>query len=256
MLHRSPSTPEDPVAEPTVAKTPVSPVNLGGESFLDRLIPHMKKIVLVGVAVIAVLAVIFIIRWRNEAKRGRETEKLAATMFVASQPVRAEGATPDPAEPGYASRVERAADVLDSLAKKPTNIGTDLLRASMLFDAGKFDDALTAYQAASKLAGIDGILAREGLGMALEAKAQAATDAAAKQKGFEDALAAFRAAQPDDKGQRRVYALYHEARMLALLGKNADAKAGFEKAKSLAKGTGLEGLIEDRLTALSAAGQM
>ena len=66
----------------------------------------------------------------------------------------------------------------------------------------------------------------------------------------------FRAAQPDDKGQRRVYALYHEARMLALLGKNADAKAGFEKAKSLAKGTGLEGLIEDRLTALSAAGQM
>ena len=44
--------------------------------------------------------------------------------------------------------------------------------------------------------------------------------------------------------------------MLALLGKNADAKAGFEKAKLLAKGTGLEGLIEDRLTALSAAGQM
>ena len=247
------------MAQPTVAKspvTPVSPVNLGGESFLDRLIPHMKKIVVVGVAVLALLAVIFIIRWRGESKRAKETEKLAATLFVASQPVRAEGAVPDPAEPGYGSRVERAAAVLDSLAKKPTSVGTRLLTASMLFDAGKYDEALAAYQKASTLNGIDGVLAREGVGMSLEAKAQASTDAAAKQKGFEDALAAFRAVQPNEQGPRRLYGIYHEARMLALLGKTADAKVAFEKAKLLAKETGLELLIEDRLTALSAAGQM
>lgn len=247
------------MAQPTVAKTPVtpvSPVNLGGESFLDRLIPHMKKIVVVAVAVLAVLAVIFILRWRSETKRAKETEKLAATLFVASQPVRAEGATPDPAEPGYGNRVERAAAVLDSLAKKPTSVGTSLLTASMLFEAGKYDEALTAYQKASALAGIDGVLAREGVGMSLEAKAQALPDASAKQKGFEDALAAFRVIQPNEQGPRRVYGLYHEARMLALLGKTAEAKAGFEKAKTLAKDTGLEGLIEDRLSALSAAGQM
>ena len=247
------------MAQPTVVKTPVtpvSPVNLGGESFLERLIPHMKKIVVVGVAVLALLAVIFIIRWRGESKRAKETEKLAATLFVASQPVRAEGAVLDPAEPGYGSRVERAAAVLDSLAKKPTVVGTRLLAASMLFEAGNYDEALAAYQKASTLNGIDGVLAREGVGLTLEAKAQALPDAAAKQKGFEDALAAFRAVQPSEQGPRRLYGVYHEARMLALLGKTVEAKAAFEKAKLLAKDTGLELLIEDRLTALSAAGQM
>jgi tetratricopeptide (TPR) repeat protein len=256
VLHRSPSTIEDIVAEKPVAKPAVAAVNIGGESFLDRLIPHMKKIVVVGVAVLAVIAVVFMMRWRAESKREADTQRLAMTMFVAGQPIRVEGATPDPAAPGYATGAEHAGAVLDSLAKNPTKTNTDLLSASMLFEAGKFDEALTAYQKAATLSGLDGVMAREGVGIALETKAQAQTDATAKQKGFEDALAAFRTVQPDEKGPRRVYGVYHEARMLALLGKNADAKAAFEKAKALAKNSGLEQLIADRLTALEAVGQM
>ena len=38
--------------------------------------------------------------------------------------------------------------------------------------------------------------------------------------------------QPDEKGPRHVYALYHQGRIQAALGKSAEAKALFEKAKS------------------------
>jgi len=99
------------------------------------------------------------------------------------------------------------------------------------------------------------VLSREGLGLALEAKASAEKDPAARQKGLEEALAAFNAMQPDEAGARRAYALYHQARIQLLLGKRADAKALFEKAKTANKDADREiaDLIEKRLAALGAS---
>ena len=98
------------------------------------------------------------------------------------------------------------------------------------------------------------MLAREGLGLALEAKAHDTKDAAASQKLLEEALAAFTAMQPDEKGPLRAYALYHQGRVLVLLGKNGDAKAAFQKAKDLAKekDADLAELVDERLALLGA----
>ena len=95
---------------------------------------------------------------------------------------------------------------------------------------------------------------REGLGLALEAKAAAEKDAAARQKGLEEALATFATEQPEDNGPRRAYALYHQARLQLLLGKRADARSLFEKAKEAGKDDlELMDLVEKRLAALGAS---
>jgi predicted RNA polymerase sigma factor len=83
-------------------------------------------------------------------------------------------------------------------------------------------------------------------------KAEQEKDAGARQKGLEEALAVFQSMQPDDKGPRHAYALYHQGRILALLGKTAEAKARLEKAKELGKDTTLAELIDERLAGLGA----
>jgi tetratricopeptide (TPR) repeat protein len=238
------------VAEKPVAKPAVTPVNIGGESFLERLLPHLKKIIAVALVVVAILGVIFGLRWRAESKRESQTAKLAEVLSTAAQQARVGDAPADPATPSFANRAERGAAVLNALAKNNGAPSTGLLAASMLFESGKFEEAIGAYQKLTSVAGIDGALAREGLGLALEAKAAAGTDAAARQKGYEEALAAFKAIEPAETGERKTYALYHEARMLALIGKKADAKAVFAKAKEMSKSGGLGELIDGSIAAL------
>src|SRR5262245_59842903 len=94
-------------------------MQLGGESLLERLIPHMKKIAItLGVAAL-VLTVIFTIRHFKERGREKETDKLAGVLEVASREVRGAGAQPDPKakEPTFATNKERASSVLDALGK-------------------------------------------------------------------------------------------------------------------------------------------
>ena len=105
----------------------------------------------------------------------------------------------------------------------------------MLADAGKLDDAIAEYGKLETDKTIDGVLAREGKGLALEAKAAAEKDATVSQKGYEAALAEFSIMQPDEAGPRYAYAEYHQGRMLILLGQQADAKAALTKAKDAAK---------------------
>ena len=57
-------------------------------------------------------------------------------------------------------------------------------------------------------------------------------DDGARQKGYAEALAAFATMQPDENGPRAAFALYHQGRMQVLLGKRAEAKALFEKART------------------------
>jgi tetratricopeptide (TPR) repeat protein len=123
----------------------------------------------------------------------------------------------------------------------------------MLMQAGRVDEAIAEYRKNQTGRDLDAVLAREGLGIALETKAAAEKDAATRQKGLEEALSVFQTMQPDEKGPRRAYALYHQGRILALLGKNAEARAAFEKAKDLGGETGpLADAIEERLASLGA----
>lgn len=244
------------MAEKDVSKAaePPKPVHIGGESFVDRVLPHLKKI-FVGVIVLAVVAsAISAVRWFRERKQITATEKLDRVLEVAQQPIRGKDDKPDPSKPSFASAKERAAAVLDAIAKQGTAAAGAAFRGGQLLEAGKLDEAVTEYKKGVATKGIEGVLCREGLGIALEAKATAEKDPAARQKGLEEALAAFAAMQPDEAGPRRAYALYHQARIQQLLGKRPDAKALFEKAKQANKDADREiaDLIEKRLAALGA----
>jgi hypothetical protein len=199
--------------------------------------------------------VIFVIRWFRERKEIAETEKLDRVLEVAQARIRGKDEKPDAKKPSYASVQERAAAALDAMAKNETDAGGHAFRAGLLLDAGKLDEAIAEYKRGTADRTIEGVLCREGLGIALETKASAEKDAAARQKGLEEALAAFAAMQPEETGPRRSYALYHQARIQLLLGKRGDAKALFEKAKETNKGADREiaDLIEKRLASLGAS---
>jgi hypothetical protein len=234
------------------------PVNVGGESLVDRVYPYRKKIglfVLMGFGVWAVIAIVIHFR---DSGREKKTDKLAAVLDVGDRKVADPSMPPDPTtaavkdkDPTFATPQERANAVLDALVKQGTDAAGPTYRASLLVQAGKLDDAIAEYKKGEHQKGIDGVLAREGLGIAQEMKAANEKDPAAQQKGLEESLATFATMQPDDKGPRYAYALYHQGRLLGQLNKTADAKAMYEKAKEAAKDSSeLAPLIEQRLATL------
>ncbi|HEX8110674.1 MAG TPA: hypothetical protein VF516_23240 [Kofleriaceae bacterium] len=244
------------MAEKDVSKPaePPKPVHIGGESLLDRLLPHMKQIIIALVVVSAVLVVIFTIRYFKERGQIADTRKLDQILEVAREPIRNKDEKPDPQKPSFGDPKERGGAVLAEIAKQGTDVAGHAFRAGQLMDAGKVDDAIAEYRQGVGDKTIEGVLCREGLGLALEAKAMTEKDTAARQKGLEEALAAFTAMQPDEAGLRRAYALYHQGRIQQLLGKRAEAKALFEKAKAAIKSDhDLADLVEKRLAALGAS---
>ncbi|MBK7534818.1 MAG: hypothetical protein IPI49_05440 [Myxococcales bacterium] len=244
--------PETNTSDSPTAPRPddIKPVQIGGESFADRIMPHMKKITITLGVVAVIVTVVFVIRGFGERGRAKETAKLGEVAAVAARQVRGTAEEPQKGIPSFANNKERAAAVLDAIAKHPSELTPDAYRAAMAYEAEQYDTAITAYRAAAGKAGLDGVLAREGLTVALEAKANAEKDPGAKQKGLEEALTAARAIQPDANGARRVYGLYHEARLLLILGKTAEAKPLLEKVRTMGEGTELESLVEARLAAL------
>lgn len=227
-----------------------APVRIGDESLGERLIPHVKKI-LVGVVVIAVIVTIVLaFRWRKRAGQEEATTRLAQVVDVGHKPVaHSMMAPPETPDDTFATAKDRAIAMLAAMAKADAD-GSPAYKGSLLLEAGKVDDAIAELRKGTTAKGLDGVLAREGLGLGLEAKAGAEKDNAAAQKLYEDALAAFTAMQPDEAGPRRAYALYHQGRMQQQLNKKAEAKALFEKAKELGASTELPELIERRLATL------
>ncbi|HET9623922.1 MAG TPA: hypothetical protein VFP84_21265 [Kofleriaceae bacterium] len=241
-------------AKPAAAAEPPKPVQIGGESLVDRLRPHIKEI-LIGSVVVAVIAGgIAIVSWYKDSKQIAATDKLDRVLAIANEPVRDKDAKPDPKKPSFASSKERADAVLEEIGKEGAAVAP-AYKGGLLLDAGKIDDAIAEYKKGTADKTIQGVLSREGLGLALEAKAAAEKDASARQKGYEEALAAFTAMQPDANGPRAAFALYHQARLSDLLGKRAEAKALFEKARTANKDADPEiaELIEKRLAALGAS---
>ncbi len=244
VLHPPPILMADKNAPSKATSVPgVTPkaVNIGGESLVDRIVPHIKKILVMVILVAVVVSVILVVRWRGEVNKEKTTSKLLQALELARREVGPTlpdaatiGVTPPKAkEPKYATQKDRAEAVLASL----TATGAEAMssyRGGLLLDVGKIDEAIAEYRKGTGAKDLEGVLCREGLGLALEAKATAEKDNGARQKLFEESLAAFTAMQPDENGPRRVYALYHQGRLQQTLGKIPEAKATFEKAKPLA----------------------
>lgn len=230
------------------------PVHVGGETLLERLMPYRYKIltaVVLGFAVWGVIAVVFYFR---TSKREASTAQLAKVLEISQRSVRPEGVEPTPSDPDptFGSHKERADAMLAALEQAGAS-ASPLYRASVLMQAGKVDEAIIEYRKMQVGRTLDNVLAREGLGIALETKAQQNQDAAARQKGLEEALEAFQSMQPLEDGPRRAFMHYHEGRILTMLGKPDEAKAAFDKAKQLDTSGQLAELIDERLASLGAS---
>lgn len=240
--------PEEPAA-PGVNPTPVY---IGGESLADKIVPHIKKILVVIGVVAVVMTIFFTYRWWQHRKAEAATASLVVALDHAGWEIEAPSTDPttDPAPdpeaepprtyPTHQARAEAALGKLRSVDGDPRS-GAALLEADLLFEAGQLDQAEAAFRRLAGRAGVEGVAAREGVGFVAEARGD-----------LDTALEAFRAAQPDEAGPRREYALYHEGRILALQGKKDEARAAFEKALDKAKevASDLEATIEVRLTQL------
>ncbi len=215
-------------------------VKIGDESLMDRIVPHIKKILVTVILVAVAVSVILVIRWRGEVKKENSTGKLLDVLEVARRPV----GPADPVLPGVTPPTKKAEDKFPTqkaraeavLAAMTTSGATTVssYKGALLMDAGKLDEAIAEYRTGQGAADLEGVLNREGLGIALEAKAMTEKDPAARQRLLEESLATFNTMQPAEDGARRAYALYHQGRIQQLLGKTAEAKATFEKAKPLA----------------------
>lgn len=214
-------------------------VKLGDESLMDRIVPHIKKILVTVILVAVAVSVILVIRWRGEVKKEQATAKLLDVLEVARRPVGPAAPVipgvppPKKVEEKFPTQKDRAEAVLAEMTKADATTVRSY-KGALLMDAGRIDDAITEYRAGQGAPDLEGVLCREGLGVALEAKAIGEKDAATRQRLLEESLASFAAMQPAEDGPRRAYALYHQGRIQQTLGKTAEAKATFEKAKPLA----------------------
>lgn len=228
------------------------PVQVGGESLIERLTPHVKKIAVVLVGIAVILTVVFTVRYFKQRDRAKATTKFARVMEIADREVKEPGAPEDPnkaKEPKFDSAKERALAVLAEIEKQGVNLAGPAYKGSLFVQAGKLDEAIAEYKKGTSAKGIDGVLAREGLGIALEEKALA-SDATARQAGLDEALKTFQSMQPDEKGPRAAYAAYHQGRILAHMQKWPEARAAFEKAKTLGAEGELPTMIDERLASL------
>ena len=241
---------EEDVPKP---KEPPKAVHIGGESVADRILPHIKKIIISIIVIAVILSGVFGYRAYKQSKQSDATEKVAKVLSLGQRKVKAPGAPDDKNNPAFADTKARALALLDEAAKQGATLPHSY-KGGLHLDAGQVDQAIAEYKAGSSADGIEGVLAREGYGIALETKALAEKDAKQRQALLEQALAAFVTMQPKQDGPRRAYALYHQGRIQQTLGKPAEAKALYEQAKAAgASSNELAQLVEKRLAALGAS---
>jgi tetratricopeptide (TPR) repeat protein len=244
-----------------------------------RLRPYAKKIAITMTVVVLGVLVLTVWGWLKDRKAKAGTEMyVAATdvmvrQVVAPDPVADDAGvpevpTPDPADVEneiitYASLSEQAEAELAAIKALSSKYGgspaakqAKLLEARALLDLDRFDDAVAAYRAYAGKAPTEllGVLAREGEGYALEAKAVAQTDPSAREAGLKEALAAFQRMQPNETGLRRKHALYHEARLTATLGDNDKALELYRKILEIEPPADLEENVNARIASLEAGG--
>ncbi len=239
---------------------------------VQKLRPHLAKIVAVLVGVVIVIAGLAI--WQGITNKKAAAATKAFTDVIAKATARTEEAGPqiefnEQGQPQisaaasdvktYAERNTQALALVQTL--ESSHGGTDvashaqLVKAGLLYDEGKYDEAAAAYKAfvdarppVAELAAVG----REGYAYALEAKALAQTDAAARTAGLDAALQAFAAIEPDEKGAFFGRALYHRARITALKGDKAAAIELYKKSLEKDPDSDLADEINSRLALLEA----
>src|ERR1700760_2226224 len=105
-------------AKPAAAAEPPKPVQVGGESLIDRLRPHIKQILIGSVVVAAVAGAVAIVSWVHDNKQIAATDKLDRVLALAEEPIRGKDEKADPKKPSFASAKERAEAVLDAINKE------------------------------------------------------------------------------------------------------------------------------------------
>lgn len=221
---------QTPVSAPAVSATP-APVHIGGESLLDRLLPHVRTLAKVAAALGALLIAFFLYQAWSDGRKEAATAKTLDVLDVLARP-----ASPTAGADGFASSSERAKA---AMAKGAPDLLSPIAVGRLALDAGNFDAAETAFR---KIASsTDG---KRGLGAVAEARYWAATDAAEKTKHLDAALAAYRSAGVD--------ATYDEGRILALKGQVSEARAALEKALVSTTDDAQRRFIEARLAQLPA----
>jgi tetratricopeptide (TPR) repeat protein len=246
--------PKDAAKKPVPAKAPA-----GFDDLAARVTPHAGKLA-AAAGIIVVGAFAFLgWRWYSEREAGKATWAFAEVIDKATARVEA-GATPSESdEPSFPTGEARAQAALAQLATfEQQHGGTDvanrtlLVKASLLFDLGRFDEAVEQYERflARDPDPVAAFVAREGKGYAREAKALALTDAAQKKAALAPAAAAFKDIQTDPKGRFYASAAYHQGRIAALQGLDSAAVDLFKKALAARPGYALEEQIKGRLALL------
>jgi hypothetical protein len=253
------------------AATPVEatePLRTLTDRALDALKPHARKLIALVVALAVVLIGLSIWGWYDRRRESGASARFEAALEEQSAMVIEAGSDMPPpvVTPGvpppktYKSEQERSEAVLAALVAMEKDYGgadvtrhSRLLKAAVLYDLGRYDECAAEYRkfVGAKLAtDLLKLVAREGLGYCLEAKALGEKDAAARTAGLDAALAEYKQLQPDDKGLYRDYALFHQARILALKGDKAGAVTLYKQIVETLPGSDVAGEARSRLDAL------
>lgn len=241
----------------------------GTMDIAEKLQPHARTITVAVVVVFLALTGWFTYQYLGERAQAQATAIYLDALDISQRPV-----SPEEAEDGaeaeppagtdaeeFRSADARATATLKELERLQAEHGSTktarsakLLHASVLYDLGRYQEAADMYRAYLSGTPTPSLrwVALEGLGYAQEAMALATEDESARNAALTKSLETFRQIQSGDQGPHRDYALYHEARILAMLGQNAEAIAALEKAIEVAPESLLTNDIKQRLAQLEA----
>ena len=97
---------DDEAPDPTLGPH-ITPVNIGGDSILDRLAPHVMKFAVGAGALVVVIIAYYSWRWYDRSKAEKATSTLVRGLELGDRAVVAEP-TPEDTEPSYPSYAARA----------------------------------------------------------------------------------------------------------------------------------------------------
>lgn len=254
--------------EPAVVAPNEELLSLTGR-VLQWLAPHKMKILGVTGGVVVVLIAISIWSWYDKRRATNATRSFA----VAIETLKAEVGEPDAVDPlqpkpkdaplRFTTAKERSEAALAAFVKLEKDYAkagaakqARLIKAGLLYDLARYDEAVAEYERYLKVAPDSELrtVAREGLGYAQEARALAQKDATAQAAGLDEALRTFEQLQPDDKGYYRDMALYHQGRIRASKGQRDEALQLFRQALDKTTSQSLRKQINNRIALLEEQG--
>lgn len=237
----------------------------GINQVLNRLKPHARRLVALGIGAFVVAIVFVTYRWYQDKQSAAASALYAEATAIYQEPVWADPtileALPEEMRPKryHTSVKERALKALVPLDKLHSEYGSSdvaararLFHASVLYDAGRYADAEAMYRAFAASDAPDSLrlIAREGIGYAIEARALEMEEGPERKAALEQALAAFKELQPTEGAAHRDYALYHQARVLRSLDRKDEAIALYKQILDSIPQTPLRRDISNRLAVL------